>query len=123
MKSILSASVCAAMLSLAVPAMAADETAKPMHHHMHHMGKKSSMMGPHTKMKKAGDPTTDELNAKSLDAAKGGSSDAGAAAPAAAPSTMSPPAAGTSSMSAPSTGTTAPMNAPAGTAPGAPGGN
>lgn len=110
MKSILSASICAAALAFAVPAMAADD-AKPMHHH-HHMMKHSSKMGPHTKMKKAGDPSTDELNQKSLDAAKGGT-DSSTPAPAAAGGAMAPAA----PMATPSSGTTAtttPSNAPGG---------
>lgn len=112
MKSILSASVCAAVLALTVPAMAATGDAKPMHHKMHKMGK--HVMGPHTKMKKAGDPSTDELNEKSLTAAKGGTASTGsepAAAPAAAPATDTAPAVPSSSGT---TGTAAPMNAPAG---------
>jgi len=104
MKKILSASICAIALSAAVPAFAADD-AKPMHH-KHHM-KSSSMMGPHTKMKMKGDPTTEELNAKSLDAARGGSSTDSSAAPAAPAAPMAAPASGTDAG-------TAPMNAPAG---------
>lgn len=113
MKSILSASVCAAVLALAIPAMAATDDAKPMHHKMHKMGK--HMMGPHTKMKKAGDPSTDELNEKSLTAAKGGAAPMGsdAATPAAAPSPVATPSSAATPSSG-TTGTTAPMNAPAG---------
>jgi hypothetical protein len=108
MKKILSASICAIALSAAIPAFAADD-AKPMHH-KHHMMKSSSKMGPHTKMKMKGDPTTEELNAKSLDAARGGSTtdtSATPAAPAAPAAPMAPPASGTDAG-------TAPMNAPAG---------
>ena len=111
MKSILSASVCVAALSLAIPAMAAtSDTPKHMHHH--HMSK----MGPKTKMKKAGDPTTEQLNARSLDAARGTGAAPAAGDSSAAP--MTPPAASSGAPMTPpssgSTGTTAPMNAPSG---------
>ncbi len=123
MKSILSASVCVAALAFAVPAMAATgDSPKPMHHH-HHMSK----MGPKTHMKKAGDPTTAELNERSLNAARGSGSAPGASDSSATPMTppaassampMTPPAGSTSTpMTAPSsgsTGTTAPNNAPSG---------
>lgn len=115
MKSILSASVCVAALAFAVPAMAATTDTPPKHMHHHHMSK----MGPKTHMKPAGDPTTAQLNERSLNAARGGSS--GSAAPATGDATttpMTPPAASTSTpMTQPSsgsTGTTAPNNAPSG---------
>ena len=109
MKSILSASVCAATLMLALPALAATDDAKPMHHHHHHMGKH---MGMHGKggYGKAKDATTESLNDRSLAAARSGTapatgSDSSATAP--GTGTMTPPASG-------STGTMAPANAPSG---------
>ena len=110
MKSILSASVCVAALACAVPAFAADTTDTPKHMHHHHMSK----MGSKTHMKKAGDPSTAELNDKSLAAARGGSASTGgdASAPAAAP--MTPPASGMMPPASGSTGTTTPTNAPGG---------
>ncbi|WP_419729358.1 hypothetical protein [Lichenicola sp.] len=124
MKSILSASVCAATLLLALPALAATDDAKPMHHH--HMGKH---MGKHTGMHgkagygKAKDATTESLNDRSLAAARGGSapstgSDSSTTAPGTG-SSMAPMSApgGTSTMTPPasgSTGTMAPTNAPGG---------
>jgi hypothetical protein len=109
MKMILSASICAIALAAAVPAFAADDQAmtKPMSHHKHMMTshmKKSHMMGPKTKMKPAGDPTTADLNSKSLTAARGGMAPMSSGMSAPAPMA---PASGTSA-------TTAPMNAPAG---------
>ncbi|MCQ8277330.1 hypothetical protein NFI95_02550 [Acetobacteraceae bacterium KSS8] len=101
MKKILSASICAIAMAAAVPALAAD---KPVHHHHAHHGK--GMMGPHTKPKPAGSPSTEELNAKSLDAARGGA--APAAPDAAAPAAPAAPA------SSGSTGTMTPSNAPGG---------
>ena len=80
MKSILSASLCTAALAFALPAMAQTDTSKPAHKH-HHMGRMNHMQGPKTKSKRAGDPTTDELNAKSLAAARGGSAPAASASP------------------------------------------
>ena len=126
MKSILSASVCAATLLLALPALAATDDAKPMHHH-HHMGKHMGMKGK-AGYGKAKDATTESLNDRSLAAARGGSapttcSDSSATAPGTGSSmapasgapmscsssqgTMTPPASG-------STGTMAPSNAPGG---------
>lgn len=132
MKSILSASVCAAALAFAVPALAATDSPKHAHHHMGKHGGTSHGMS-HGKMSgKGGDSSTEQLNEKSLAAARGGSTTgtdasapgamsapaSGAMAPATggmapsgsmAPSTgvMTPPASGT-------TGTTTPMNAPGG---------
>ncbi len=105
MKKILSASICAIAMAAAVPAFAAD---KPVHHHAHH-GKAAGKMGPHTKMKPAGAPSTEELNAKSLDAARGGAAPAADATAPAAPAAPAPaaPASG-------STGTMTPSNAPGG---------
>ncbi len=126
MKSILSASLCTAALAFALPAMAQTDTSKPMHKH-HHMGRMSHMQGPKTKSKRAGDPSTDQLNAKSLAAARGGSaSSAGdSGTPTSMPSSTSTapgtgmsapssmPAAG-SAPSSGSTGTTTPSNTPGG---------
>ena len=134
MKSILSASLCTAALAFAVPAMAQTDTSKPMHHHRHHMSRMDHMQGPKTKSKRAGDPSTEDLNAKSLAAARGSSAPAtgdstmpmstpssstapgtGMAAPAgsnmAAPSSM-PPAGGAPASG--NTGMTTPSNAPGG---------
>ncbi len=126
MKSILSASLCTAALAFAVPAMAQTDTSKPMHHHHHHMSRMDHMQGPKTKSKRAGDPSTEELNAKSLAAARGGStpstgdnttpmsSPSSSTAPGtgmAAPSSM-PPSGGAPSSG--STGTTMPSNTPGG---------
>ncbi len=126
MKSILSASLCTAALAFAVPAMAQTDTSKPMHHHRHHSSRMDHMQGPKTHSKRAGDPSTDELNAKSLAAARGGSAAAtgdnttpmstpssstapgtGMAAPSSMPPSGSAPSSG-------STGTTTPSNAPGG---------
>ncbi len=126
MKSILSASLCAAALAFAVPAMAQTDTSKPMHHHRHHSSRMDHMQGPKTHSKRAGDPSTDELNAKSLAAARGGNASAtgDSTAPASMPSSSTAPGTGMaapSSMppagSAPSsgsTGTTTPSNTPGG---------
>ncbi len=122
MKSILSASICTAALAFALPAMAQTDTSKPMHHHRHHSSRMDHMQGPKTHSKRAGDPSTDELNAKSLAAARGGSAPAtgdtstpsSSTAPGtgmAAPSSM-PPAG--SAPSSGSTGTTTPSNTPGG---------
>ena len=100
MKSILSASLCVAALAFAVPAMAQTDTSKPMHHHRHHSSRMDHMQGPKTKSKRAGDPTTEDLNAKSLAAARGGN------APATGDSTM--PMSTPSSSTAPGTGMSAP---------------
>ncbi len=66
MKSILSASVCAALLTATVPALAA--TATTTHHHMakHHGGKKGM------KSAQSGDAAVQDLNSKSLAAARAG---------------------------------------------------
>ncbi len=128
MKSILSASICTAALAFAVPAMAqtTDTSKPPMHHHHHHSSRMDHMQGPKTHSKRAGDPSTDELNAKSLAAARGGSTPASgdsttpmstpssSTAPGtgmAAPSTMPPSG---SAPSSGSTGTTTPSNTPGG---------
>ena len=119
MKSILSASLCTAVLAFAVPAMAQTDTSKPMHHHRHHSSRMDHMQGPKTKSKRAGDPTTEDLNAKSLAAARGGN------APTAGDNTtpMSTP----SSSTAPGTGMSAPsgsgMAAPSGSGMAAPSGS
>ncbi len=107
MKSILSASICAAVLAFTVPALADTGTSKStsMHHHMaKHRGMKGKKGG-----KMSGDAAVQDLNAKSLAAARSGqpldvgsSSSAPAAAPApAAPATGTP-------------ATTTPSNAPGG---------
>ena len=126
MKSILSASICAAALAFAVPAMAQTDTSKPMHHHRHHSSRMDHMQGPKTRSKRAGDPTTEDLNAKSLAAARGGSASAtgdsttpmGTPSSSTAPGTgMSAPSSMPSAGGAPSsgsTGTTTPSNAPGG---------
>lgn len=125
MKSILSASICAAALALALPAMAATDDATPMHHHHHKMGMHGKHAGMHGKGGMRGDASTDALNEKSLAAARGGTdaSMAPGAAPAAgamaAPGAMSAPGAmaAPGAMSAPASGTSAetmPSNAPAG---------
>lgn len=107
MKSILSASVCVAALAFAVPAMAAT-TDSPKHMHHHHMSK----MGPKTHMKKAGDPTTAELNERSLNAARGSGSAPAAGDTSASP--MTPPASsGGTSMTPPGSSSSMPMTPPA----------
>ncbi len=68
MKSILSATVCAAALAVAIPALAATEDA-PMHHRHHMHGKHSGMM---RKGKSGGDAETAKLNEQSLANAKSG---------------------------------------------------
>lgn len=138
MKSILSATVCAAVLASAIPAMAAsDDAAMPPMHHHHHM-----MHGKHGMMKNgamSGDAETAKLNEQSLQNAKAGvmpasgassgngmtpATDGAMAAPGtgmAAPGTgMAAPNSG--AMAAPGTGMAAPssgaMAAPAMSAPG-----
>lgn len=68
MKSILSATACAAVMAFAIPALAAtDDTAMPHHHHMMH--------GKHGMMKKgamSGSAETEKLNEQSLQNAKSG---------------------------------------------------
>ena len=96
MKSILSASLCTALLTCAVPALAATTTT---HHHMmkHHGGRKGM------KSAQSGDAAVQDLNSKSLAAARSGQpldvggsgSNSGASAPtssgtSAAPSTAAP---------------------------------
>ena len=110
MKSILSMSVCAATLAFAVPALAAPDTAPATtaHHHMaKHHGMKGMKVGRKTKARMSGDPTTQDLNAKSLAAARAGQpmdGSSGMAAPTSAPN------------AAPMSGapTTNPANAPGG---------
>lgn len=144
MKSILSASLCTAALAFAVPAMAQTDTSKPMHmhHHHHHSSRMDHMQGPKTRSKRAGDPSTEDLNAKSLAAARGGNASATGdnTTPMSTPSSSTAPGTGMSApsgsgMSAPSgsgmatpssmppaggapssgsTGTTTPSNAPGG---------
>lgn len=134
MKSILSASLCTAALAFAVPAMAQTDTSKPMHHHRHHSSRMDHMQGPKTHSKRAGDPSTDELNAKSLAAARGGNAPAAGdnTTPMSTPSSSTAPGTGMSAPSGPgmappssmppagsapssgSTGTTTPSNTPGG---------
>ena len=131
MKSILSASLCTAALAFALPAMAQTDAGtsktKPMHHMRHHSSRMDHMQGPKTHSKRAGDPSTDELNAKSLAAARGGSAPSAgdSSTPASAPSStstapgtgMSAPSSMPPAGSAPSsgsTGTTTPTNTPGG---------
>jgi hypothetical protein len=130
MKSILSASICAAALAFALPAMAATDDAKPMHHH-HHKGMHGQHSGMHGKGGTRGDASTDALNEKSLAAARGGTDAPMAPGAMAAPGAMSAPGAmaapgamsapgamaAPGAMSAPASGTSAetmPSNAPAG---------
>ena len=65
MKSILSVSLCTALLTVAVPALAATTTT---HHHMmkHHGGRKGM------KSAQGGDAAVQDLNSKSLAAARSG---------------------------------------------------
>lgn len=99
MKSILSASVCAATLLIGASAMA--ETTKH-----HHKGKHAAMHEGKG-YKTAIDPTTASLNDKSLATAKGGAAP-DTAAPAATPAASPAAPEATSGM----TGTTTPSNAP-----------
>ncbi len=106
MKSILSASVCAAVLAFAVPALADTTTSTSTHHHMakhHGMKGKKGMKGG----KMSGDAAVQDLNAKSLAAARSGQPlDVGSSSSAPAPA-----------PAAPATGTpasTMPSNAPGG---------
>ena len=112
MKSILSASVCAAVLAFAVPALADTSTSTPTttHHHMaKHHGMKGKMMAKGGKM--SGDAAVQDLNAKSLAAARSGQPlDVGGGS--SAPASMPAPA-----QAMPATGTpatTTPSNAPGG---------
>jgi hypothetical protein len=82
MKSILSATVCAAAMAFAVPAMAAGDdatTATPTHHHHHH-----AMHGRHAGMRNqrehGGDAETARLNEQSLQNARGGAAPASGSA-------------------------------------------
>ena len=124
MKSILSASVCVAALAFALPAVAqtdAPKSDKPMHHH-HHMMKHDKMGHKGMHSGKAVDASTDSLNEKSLEAARGGMAPAGMSAPAGttAPSdSMAPagamaPASGGMAPASGATGSMTPTNAPAG---------
>ena len=132
MKSILSATVCAAAMAFAVPALAATDDA-PVHHHHHMMhGKHSGMM---RKGSSGDNAETAKLNEQSLANAKGGvmpassgsSSSMGSMAPtgsgmSAPGSAMAPPAgamapssssmapASGGAMAAPGTGMTAPSS-------------
>ncbi len=110
MKSILSASVCAAVLAFAVPALADTSTSTSTHHHMakhHGMKGKKGMKGG----KMSGDAAVQDLNAKSLAAARSGQPlDVGSGSSAPAPTPTPTPM-------APATGTpatTMPSNAPGG---------
>ena len=119
MKSILSASVCAAVLAFAVPAMAATDpsTTTPLAHHMskHHgmMKGKKGMKG-----KMSGDAAVQDLNAKSLAAAKAGQpmeAGSGTMSPASSSGAMPAPMAPAAGMPATGTSaTTTPSNAPGG---------
>ena len=112
MKSILSASVCAIVLASAVPAMAATDpstTTHPAHHMSKHHGMMKGRKGMKGKM--SGDAAVQDLNAKSLAAAKAGQpmeAGSGAMSPASssgsalmAPATAMPPS-GTSATITPS---------------------
>ena len=115
MKSILSASVCAAVLAFAVPALAATDPSTmtpPAHHHMSkHHGMMKGKKG--MKAKLSGDAAVQDLNAKSLAAAKAGQpmeAGSGAMAPASTTGTTPAPMAPATGTSA----TTTPGNAPGG---------
>ena len=128
MKFILRATICAAAMGLAVPAMAATDDA-PMHHH-------HKMHGKHGMMKKgatSGDAETAKLNDQSLQNAKAGMTPASSSAPStpgASPGAMSAPpgnamsappgnamapASGSAPMTAPGTGMSAPSSGAMGT--------
>ncbi|MCQ8240245.1 hypothetical protein [Rhizosaccharibacter radicis] len=111
----LQASVCAAALAFAVPAIAQTDSGDmhkgKMHSTHHHMGKMGKMHGGKG-YKTAINPTTEDLNAKSLAAARSGT-DATAGAPGAAaapapagggmaqPGAMAPAGSGTPATTAP----------------------
>ena len=120
MKSIVRATICAAAIGLAVPAMAATDDA-PMHHH-------HKMHGKHGMMKKGmsgGDAETAKLNDQSLQNAKAGMTPASSSTPSSAGAMSAPPG---NAMSGPSADKMSPppggaMSAPPGSAMSAPPGN
>ena len=82
MKSILSATVCAAAMAFAVPAMAqnTDATTTPTHHHHRHHAMRGKHAGMRRQHENGGDAETARLNEQSLQNAKGGAAPAGGAA-------------------------------------------